>query len=171
MLLFSAIRGRLSVAHLPYWLAAQSWLKLKHSLKSLCHACGPDAFRRRQLAVADEENFGTTVSSTVVSLEVRYYLVGRVRPVLVKRNDDFSWCRRAVPADSGSIRARQCAQNPPCRTTYPGANLAPHLCIAHAHAHFCHLHKNCALLTKTRRGCERCCVASPWPRWPAPNTH
>ena len=26
---------------------------------------------------------------------------------MVKRNDDFSWCRRAVPADSGSIRARQ----------------------------------------------------------------
>jgi hypothetical protein len=61
---------------------------------------------------------------------------GRVRPVLVKRNDDFSWCRRAVPADSGSTRARQSAQNPPCRTMYPGANLAPHLCIAHAHAHF-----------------------------------
>jgi hypothetical protein len=35
-------------------------------------------------------------------------------------------------ADSESIRARQCAHNPPCRTcTYPGANLAPHLCASH----------------------------------------
>ena len=97
--------------------------------------------------------------------------LGRVHWDLVKRNDDFSWEHRAVPADSGSIRARQCAQNPPCRTTYPGATLAPHLCIAHAHAHFCHLHKNCALLTKTHCTCEWCCVASPWPRWPAPNTN
>jgi hypothetical protein len=84
--------------------------------------------------------------------------VGRVHWVLVKRNDDFSWEHRAVPADSGSIRARQCAHNPPCRTTYPGAILAHHLCIAHAHAHFCHLHKTCALLTKTHCTCEWCCV-------------
>ena len=83
-----------------------------------------------------------------------YLIRGGCPPLVKKRNDDFS--SHIEPSQptlrSGSIRARQCAQNAPCRTTYPGANLRPHLCIAHAHAHFfCHLHKidDCAVMTKT----------------------